>query len=250
MKNIKLYLQYDGSRYLGWSDGKKSDSPRFISVRLANILEKLSVFPATLYCSQKTEKGVHALSQCVSFPFSGSHSPKELADYINTYLPADITLLSAKEAPPAFRADLYISKKCFEYRICTDKSFFPFAKDFQYLFDKSLPFEKLRAAAQLFTGKHDFSAFSISRKKKGNEKTVFCCDIHLNAHGATLSFEANDFLPGMALAIPGAILAYAKDELTLEDIRLALEKQQKHKIPFAPAHALYLKEVVYRQPSD
>lgn len=246
MKNIKLYLQYDGTRYLGWSDGKKSDSPRFISVRLANILKKLSVSPTALYCSQKTEKGVHALSQCVSFPFSGSHSPEELADYINTYLPADITLLSVSETPPSFRADLYIAKKCFEYRICTDKSFFPFAKDFQYLFDAPLPFEKLRTAAQLFAGKHDFSAFSVSHKKKGTKKTVFSCDIRPDAHGATLSFEANDFLPGMALAIPGALLAYAKDELSLEDIRLAFENRQEHKIPFAPAHALYLKDVVYQ----
>lgn len=246
MKNIRLHLQYDGTKYLGWTGAKKTDSPRFVATKLGNILGKLAGSPLTLYCAHKTEKGVHALSQCVSFTFPGSPSSQKLADYINAYLPSDITLLDVSEVAPSFRADLYIKEKRFEYRICTDPSLFPFVKGYQYLLPAPLSLDKFYKVTAMLKGKHDFSAFSMSSKKKSNEKTVFDCSVKQTGQGIAVSFSANDLLPGMALAIPGAILSYIEGDLSLADIEAAFHKDEGKKIPFAPAFALYLKEISYR----
>ena len=119
MSNIKLTLQYDGTRYLGWQRPEKDGYHKTISYRLSSVLEKLSGSPVTLYAGARTEPGVHALEQTVSFVSDAFSDMEMLHRDLDHYLPMDIRILHCNTAPDRFRADLNARSRTYEYRICT-----------------------------------------------------------------------------------------------------------------------------------
>ena len=99
MANIRLTLQYDGSRYLGWQRPEKDGYPKTIAYRLSSVLEKMTGGPVTLYAGAKTEPGVHALEQTVSFAADSLPDMKMLQQNLDHYLPMDIRILRCEAAP-------------------------------------------------------------------------------------------------------------------------------------------------------
>ena len=119
MQNIRLTLQYNGTRYLGWSRPEKNGQHKSVSYKITEILKKLTGEDIVLFGGAKTDPGVHALAQTASFRTASGHSPGHFREVLNEYLPRDIAILDAVSMPERFRADLNAVSRTYECRICT-----------------------------------------------------------------------------------------------------------------------------------
>ena len=107
--NYKAVLQYDGTRYRGWQTQGNTDNT--IQGKLETLLTKMAGEPVEVNGSGRTDAGVHATGQVISFRCKTKESPEEICRYMNEYLPEDIVVLSVEEAAPRFHARLNAVRK-------------------------------------------------------------------------------------------------------------------------------------------
>ena len=118
MRNIKLTIEYDGSRYQGWSRLGKNESNNTISNKLQEVLRKMTgEFLIELYCGCRTEAGVHAYAQVVNFKTECTMDTEEIKHYLNRYLPMDIAITEVDEVPERFHAQLGVISQTYVYRM-------------------------------------------------------------------------------------------------------------------------------------
>lgn len=214
MYNIKLTLQYDGTRYLGWSRPEKDSYEKTIAFRISSVLERMTGKPVSLYAGAKTEPKVHALCQTVNFYTDSPLSPEQFFCGLNQYLPRDIAVQNCESAPERFRADLNAVSRTYEYRICTAPVYDIFTAGYSAHLFPCPDIEAMRKAAAPLIGKHDFRAFSGARAKKGTCKEIF--DISFSRSGTEpdlliISLTANDFLYQMPSRIVSMLLEAGKN---------------------------------------
>ena len=106
MKNFKLTIEYDGSRYSGWQRLGKGESTNTIENKIKEVLKKMSGQDVELFCGSRTEAGVHAYGQVISCKLDTDLSAAKVRQYLNRYLPMDIAVLEAEEMPERFHAAL------------------------------------------------------------------------------------------------------------------------------------------------
>ena len=159
-RNIKITLQYDGSRYDGWQ--KQGNTDKTIQGKLEQILEKMAGQPVEVHGSGRTDAGVHAWGQTANFHLPSScdeMSAEEIKAYMNRYLPDDIAVLSAQEAGMRFHSRLNAVSKTYCYRIETAAKKNVFERRYVYGLGEPLDIAAMRRAAAYLTGEHDFKAF-------------------------------------------------------------------------------------------
>ena len=250
MANIRLTLQYDGTRYLGWQRPEKNGYHKTISYRLSSVLERLAGAPVTLYAGAKTEPGVHALEQTVSFVSDAFPDAEALHQDLDHYLPMDIRVLRCETAPERFRADLNARSRTYEYRICTAPVYNIFTSAYTVHICPAPDISAMETAAGYLKGLHDFRFFSGARKKKGTEKELTEISFRMpddtdnDADTLIISLTANDFLYRMPSLIIGTLLEIGQGKRTSESILHILEGTEKAGAP-CEAKGLLLKCVQY-----
>ena len=230
MQNIRLTLQYNGARYLGWQRPPKDGFEKTVSYKIISALRRMTGEDIFLHAGAKTEPGVHALSQTVSFLTEAAFSPEQFRAELNRFLPQDIAVLSAEAAPERFRADLNAKSRTYEYRICTDPVCDIFTAEYTAGIFPCPDISLMETASSLLKGRHDFSSFSGARRKKGTEKTLF--DIRFEHVKETtfpaskdtdtlvISLTADDFLYQMPLRIVSVLLEIGMQKRTADVIPL------------------------------
>ena len=157
MKNFKITVQYDGTKYNGWQ--KQGNTKNTIQERFENILSKMCRKEVEIFASGRTDAGVHADEQTANFKCDVSMTASEIKDYINRYLPEDIRVTSIKEVDMRFHSRLNAVSKTYEYTIATEKPDV-FIRKYVFFADKKPDVEKMKKAADILIGKHDFRGFS------------------------------------------------------------------------------------------
>ena len=114
MQNIRLTIQYDGTRYLGWQRPEKDGLRRSVSYKINEILNRMTGEDIAIHAGARTDPGVHALAQTISFQTDTALCPEEFIHGLNRYLPRDIAVLTAENAPERFRADLNAVSRTYE----------------------------------------------------------------------------------------------------------------------------------------
>lgn len=230
MQNIRLTLQYNGTRYLGWQRPPKDGFEKTVSYKIISALRRMTGEDIFLHAGAKTEPGVHALSQTVSFLTEAAFSPEQFRAELNRFLPQDIAVLSAEAAPERFRADLNAKSRTYEYRICTEPVCDIFTAEYTAGIFPCPDISLMETASSLLKGRHDFSSFSGARRKKGTEKTLF--DIRFEHVKETtfpaskdtdtlvISLTADDFLYQMPLRIVSVLLEIGMQKRTADVIPL------------------------------
>ncbi len=230
MQNIRLTLQYNGARYLGWQRPPKDGFEKTVSCKIISALRRMTGEDISLHAGAKTEPGVHALSQTVSFHTEAALSPEQFRTELNRFLPQDIAVLSAEAAPERFRADLNAKLRTYRYRICTAPVYDIFTSAYTASISPCPDIRLMETAASLLKGRHDFSSFSGARRKRGIEKTLF--DIRFdhvkeNTFPASkdtdtlvISLTADDFLYQMPLRIVSVLLEIGMQKRTADVIPL------------------------------
>ena len=176
MPNIKLTLQYDGTRYLGWTRPAADGYAKTISYRISSVLQKMTGEDITLFAGAKTAPGVHALCQTVNFHTESPFSDTYFLSKLNEYLPKDIHILSSEIVSDRFRSDLNAVSRTYLYRICTA----PVQNIFTRAYTANIPeiiseseVAAIRKAADSLVGVHDFRSLSGVKNKKATLKEIF-----------------------------------------------------------------------------
>lgn len=167
MRNIKLTIEYDGSRYQGWTRLGKNESNNTISNKIIEVLKKMTgEYLIELNCGCRTEVGVHAYAQVANFKTECDMPLAEIKHYLNRYLPMDIAITGVEEMPERFHAQLNATSKTYIYRMTIDDV--PSVFDRKYTFHCfQIPDKKLmQQAALLLLGKHDFRQLFFRQKEQ------------------------------------------------------------------------------------
>ena len=245
MRNFKLTLCYDGSRYDGWQ--RQGNSENTIQGKLEELLSRLLSQSVEVAGSGRTDAGVHALEQVCSFRAETEEDCETLLHLIRRYLPEDIGALSLEEAPPRFHARLSCREKTYVYRIWNSDEPNVFERRWMYAVPQTLDLEAMRRAAALLTGEHDFAAFCANRHmKKTTVRTLRRVEITRMGGEIRVALTADGFLYHMVRILVGTLLEVGEGKRAPEDMAAVLASRDRMEAgPTAPAHGLTLWSVKY-----
>jgi tRNA pseudouridine38-40 synthase len=245
MRNIRLLLEYDGTRYHGWQRQKKDVTIQGV---VEAALGRLTGEAVALIGSGRTDAGVHALGQVANFYTSGQLPLKAFRDGLNSLLPWDLAILEAAEAPPEFHARKAARAKTYEYRILNRRVRSPLHHHYGWWLAAPLDLEAMAAAAAALPGKHDFSAFRASGSDNLNPVRQVLAARWQTHPGGWLRFTvtATGFLRGMVRSLVGTMVEIGQGKESPEKLAELLHRGQRHLVgPTAPPQGLYLVEVLY-----
>ncbi|HEX2897589.1 MAG TPA: tRNA pseudouridine(38-40) synthase TruA [candidate division Zixibacteria bacterium] len=248
-KNIKLVIEYAGTNYSGW---QSQDGPNTIQDEIQRAIFKVTGIETNLTAAGRTDAGVHALGQVANFHIEHRLEPERYEDAINSYLAEDILIKSSTEVSLEFNSRKSAIFRRYRYLMSPEKS-----SIYRYLrWHQPHPvvIEKLKEAAALVSGEHDFSSFCVTSSLKENNR----CQIEFSRwfkYGPLLIYEirGNRFLHGMVRSLVGSMINLSLENqdknsrnLTLSDFKNMLSSQSKDRAVFtAPPHGLYLVGVGY-----
>ena len=178
MRNIKLTIEYDGSRYQGWQRLGKDESTNTIANKITEVIKKMTNEDIELFCGSRTEVGVHAYGQVASFKTTTDMTLIEIQHYLNRYLPMDIAITDIEEKPERFHASLNATSKIYMYRISVSEVPSVFERKYVYHSFKRPDVDLMKQAAILLVGKHDFKKFSTVKKNKSTVKEIYDIDVY------------------------------------------------------------------------
>ena len=185
MRNLKLIVTYDGSRYQGWQ--RLPGVAHTIQGKLESTLSRILNEPVEVDGSGRTDAGAHAMGQCVSFHCQSPLPCSEILSQLWMHLPEDIGVLSCEEVPPRFHARLNATAKTYEYRVWNSLAPCVFQRKYCYRLPIPLELDRMREAAALLVGQHDFRSFCSNKKmKKSTVRTIY--SLELTASGPDLRF--------------------------------------------------------------
>lgn len=245
MRNIRLKISYDGTRYQGWQRQKSTDNT--IQGKIEQILSKMTGHKVEINGSGRTDAGVHARAQVANFKTDCSMSADDIKEYLNEYLPLDIAVTEVKEVSERFHSRLNVVGKRYIYRVWNSTEHNVFERKYCYSFIGPLDLNKMRQAADLFIGTHDFQSFCGRKiKKKSTVRTIKKLEIKKIGHEIRFIYEGDGFLFHMVRILTGTLLEIGTGEIQLEDLPGILEsKIRENAGRTAPACGLILDEVFY-----
>ena len=245
MRNIKMIIQYDGTRYKGWQ--KQTEKVNTIQGTLENIVGKAVKEDVQLVGCGRTDAGVHALNYTVNFHTNSNISIEDMEKYINDNLPDDIALLSIKNASERFHARYNILSKTYMYRINNFGIKNVFDRRYIHNIDEKLDIQKMKHCSQALIGTHDFQSFTtLKSKTKSTVRTINYINIEEKNNILEIEINGNGFLWNMVRIILGTLIEAGKGKLNVTDIEKILDSKTRADAgPMAPAKALFLKDVEY-----
>lgn len=246
-RNIKLMLEYDGSRYAGWQ--KQAGKQHIVTIqgKLEEVLEKMEGSPVEVIGAARTEPGAHAYGQIANFHTATAKSVTEIKQYLNRYLPMDIAVLEACEMPDRFHASYLAKEFVYEYKVATGEVPSVFERKYHYYCFKRPDIERMKKAASYLIGGHDFKAFSDNRKmKKSTVRVMKDISIYGDEKEILFTFTADDFWPHMVRILVGTLLAAGRGELAPEEMaRILADGERAAAGETIEARGLFLSEVRY-----
>ncbi len=244
MKNYKMIISYDGSRYYGWERQPGRDT---IQGKLENVLTRMCDTPVEVIGAGRTDAGVHAKAMVANARMETKHTPKEIRDYMNKYLPEDIAVREVREASMQFHARYKAVGKTYCYT-CYDGDVKPvFDRKYVCTLSFSPDVEAMRQAAEYLVGKHDFKSFcGNSHMKKSTVRIVDKIEIVRKKSYIYFNYHGTGFLQNMIRILTGTLLEVGKGSYPPEHVKEILEALDRTKAgPTAPACGLSLIKVDY-----
>lgn len=246
MRNIKLVMEYDGTRYSGFQEQRGRDVPT-IQRAIENAIQQTTGESLRIIGSGRTDAGVHALGQVANF-FTESMIPAEkFAPAMNSRLPRDIAIIRAEEVDRKFHARFSALRKTYRYTWFTREIRSPFWQHYAYQVYGELDIQAMQEAADLFIGEHDFTAFKAAQTDVVN--CVRCIyNSEITADGPLIHFtvEGNGFLRHMIRIMAGTLTEVGMGKREAKSIEHALNSRQRSDAGItAPAHGLTLLHVTY-----
>ena len=245
MKNYKLIVSYDGTKYNGWQ--RLGNSENTIQFKIESVLSRLLGTKTEVSGSGRTDAGVHARKQVCSFHAETSLNCEELLGELRRYLPQDIGAIELSLALPRFHARLNCVGKTYLYRIWTAETPNVFERNYLYVYTAPLDLEAMKSAAAILCGEHDFSAFtSIRQTKKSTVRRIDAIEFVQEGKELRIFFQGNGFLYHMVRILTGTLLEVGAGERRPSEIpELFLSGKREQAGFLVPAKGLILWDVQY-----
>jgi tRNA pseudouridine38-40 synthase len=252
-RNIKLTVEYEGTRYNGWQ--RQDDHPT-VQGELESAVSRIVDHPVVLYGSGRTDRGVHALGQVANFKTSkGIPAPKLLLG-INTYLPDDIRVRSVEEVPPEFHARYSAKGKRYRYTFYRSHVERVMIRRYCEVIRIPLDLERMRRAAALIRGMRDYKALEGNAKRRApapgeaprsTVRTVLAVTVQESGPFIFIDAFGRGFLYGMVRTIAGTLHEVGEGKRRPEEIEEVLDSLDRRRAGFtAAARGLCLISVYYQ----
>ena len=244
MRNLRLDICYDGTRYRGWQRLPGSDAT--IQGKIEQCLSKILGEPIEISGSGRTDAGVHAKHQIANFHCESAMSAKEILDQLRRYLPEDIGIYSCKDCSQRFHARLNAKEKTYQYRIWNSDAPCVFERRFVAVMSETLDLAAMEKAAAHLVGEHDFSAFCGNPKmKKTTVRFIRSVEIRREGEEVRLRFTGNGFIHNQVRIMVGTLVEVGRGERNADSIPELFGGKRAQAGFLAPAQGLCLEEVVY-----
>jgi len=244
MKNYKLTVAYDGTRFFGWEHQPDRDT---IQGKLETVLSELNGSPVDVIGAGRTDAGVHARAMVANVHLETDMADEEIRDYCNRYLPDAIALREVKECAPQFHARYKAKGKTYRYT-CFDGPVKPvFDRRYVTMLPCSPDIPAMEQAAQFLIGEHDFMSFCGNPKmKKSTVRRVDTITIERRKDRILFTFHGEGFLQNMVRIMVGTLLEVGRGAMPPQQVREILEaRDRKLAGPTAPPEGLCLMKVDY-----
>lgn len=254
--NLKMQIQYDGTRYDGWQ--RQGNTANTIQGRLEAVLERIFGTYLEIHGAGRTDAGVHAAGQVANV-----HIPDELARVkwhgdtksfeeallmeMNRYLPEDIGITDIEAAAERFHSRLNAAGKVYCYRIGLPGRKNVFERRQIYPLDTGLDLEVMRRTADYLVGEHDFRGFCSGRnKKKSTVRRLDRIEIREADGELRILYQGNGFLYNMVRILTGTLIEAGQGRRSPESVLEILETGKRELAGYTvPARGLTLMRVLY-----
>ncbi|HKZ80854.1 MAG TPA: tRNA pseudouridine(38-40) synthase TruA [Pyrinomonadaceae bacterium] len=248
--NYKLTIQYDGTDFHGW---QIQDELRTVQGELTRALSLIEGRPVIVHGSGRTDAGVHAEGQVASAQLKRQITPEKLRAAINGNLDGDLRVMGVEVVADDFHARYSALGKSYLYRVVNGPVISPFWRHFAQHEARRLDLNRMRQAAELFLGTHDWTAFSAAQSEAEHRiRTITGFEIAEHAEGLghtrliRIEISADGFLRYMVRMIVGTLLEAGRGEVNDQAIERAITEADRSLVgPTAPACGLTLLGVRY-----
>lgn len=250
MRNLKLILAYDGAEFSGW---QVQPDAATVQGTLALAIGRLTGEKVLPQGSGRTDAGVHALAQVVTFVTESSVPTENFVKALNDILPATIRVLEVAESAPEFHARHSAKAKTYRYRIYRGAICPPFLARYVWHYPYPLDEGAMETAAEFVIGEKDFTSFAAVDPERGkdgeaisNVRTIFRSDWSRDAEEFVYTVRGSGFLHHMVRNLVGTFILVGRGTLRIEDVtRILAAKDRSAAGATAPASGLYLVGVEY-----
>ena len=261
MRNLKVVLSYDGAEFSGWQV-----QPDVVTVQgtLASAIGRITGEKVLPQGSGRTDAGVHALAQVMTFVTESSVPTENFVKALNDILPAAVRVLEASEAPPEFHARHSARAKTYRYRIYRESVCPPFLARYVWHYPYPLEERAMIRSAALVVGEHDFTSFAAVDPERrthreaaemrdetdpepiSHVRRIFSSAWERTGGEFVYTVRGSGFLHHMVRNLVGTFILVGKGTLQAEDMTRILETRSRSAAgPTAPAGGLYLVNVEY-----
>ncbi len=242
---IVLVLEYDGTNYHG--SQLQANAPT-IQGELEKALRRLTGERVRVKAASRTDAGVHAKGQVVSFRARSALPLKAFVEGLNYYLPRDIAVKEAFMMNDAFDVRRGALSREYKYYMLNSPTRSPMRQCFSYLVKGNLDIGAMQQACQSLVGRHDFASFvsSAETAKKSTVRNVHKAEIEQDGDMIVLDMVANSFLTHQVRNIVGSLIKVGQGKMTVDDFFSMVEARRPGLAgPTAPAGGLCLMRVDY-----
>lgn len=244
MKNYKIIISYDGTKYSGWQ--KQGNTNNTIQGKIENVLSKMVNSKITIFGSGRTDLGVHAKCQVANFKIDTNKTDEQILQYLNEYLPNDIAVNSIEKADMRFHSRLNVKSKTYLYRINPTGIPNVFERNFVFNTKANINIEKMKQASKDFIGEHDFLPFSnIKKPKKSTIRKIHSINIIEENGEIKIYIKGNGFLYNMVRIIVGTLFEIGQGKRKNNIIEIFESKSRINAGITMPACGLCLIDVEY-----
>ncbi len=247
---IVLIVEYDGTRYHGFQ--LQANLPT-IQRELEKALWELTGERTRVITASRTDAGVHAKGQVVSFRTRSSHSLETFVKALNYYLPKDIAVRAAHRVKDSFNVRRHAVSREYNYYILNSLTRSPLRERFYYLVTGHLDIDAMNQACQVLIGEHDFASFVNNKEvaAKSTVRRVYRAEMRKDGELAVFNMVANSFLMHQVRNTVGALIRVGRGKVRSDEFYSILEAEKPGLAwPTAPARGLCLMQVNYPRPFE
>lgn len=247
MTNYKLTIAYDGANFHGF---QRQPKLRTVQGVMEKALTKMAKGEhVEVIGSGRTDAGVHALGQVISFQYPGNIAADNMLKAVNSLMPLDVIVKDSEIVSDDFHARFGVVRKTYQYRVDCGHYTDPFKRFYTGHYPYPFEVNKIQTALVDLEGEHDFSSFAASGGVIENKvRTIYRATVEYSKKDNELIFEftGNGFLYNMVRILVATLLEIGNGRRPEHDLlRLFKVKNRQEARGTAPASGLYLKEVFY-----
>ena len=245
MKNYKMIITYDGTRYYGWEHQPTTDMT--IQGKLESVLSAMTGTEVEVIGAGRTDAGVHAKGMVANAHMETKMKEDEICDYMNRYLPEDICVQEVRVASDRFHSRYNAQGKTYCYTCYVGDKKPVFNRKYVNIIEGKLDVEAMKRAADILTGEHDFASFCGNPKmKKSTVRTIMDITFAEKDGEIEIRYTGDGFLQNMIRILTGTLIEVGRGERDIESMTAILAAKNREAAGYtAPPQGLRLEKVEY-----